>query len=156
MFPRARRSVERDSSPRRNGGGWPRRGRRQGKVRGPGYHPGGGLLYIGRVAIGTAGPATGRSVVFLLDAASGLERRLLTRWIDEQGPPGANGHQAIPIPSSRRARRRRLDGRLEACLAAESDPLLAPLRVAWLPAEEAEGPGHRLSKLLVLGDPRDP
>src|SRR5262249_52706424 len=81
---------------------------------------------------------------------------LLTRWIDEQGPPGANGHQAIPIPSSRRARRRRLDGRLEACLAAESDPLLAPLRVAWLPAEEAEGPGHRLSKLLVLGGPRDP
>ncbi|MFN8545297.1 MAG: glycerol-3-phosphate 1-O-acyltransferase [Candidatus Binatia bacterium] len=101
--------------------------------------------------------SAGRRVVYLMDAASPLERRLLERWIDDHPlPGGGNGNQAVSIPPSRRARRRRLDGRLEACLAVDDDPLLAPLRVAWMPGGEQGGPGRRLSKLLLLGDPRDP
>src|SRR6266568_1346818 len=36
------------------------------------------------------------------------------------------------------------------------DPLLAPLRVAWLPAEQDGVRPARLAQLLTLGDPRDP
>jgi glycerol-3-phosphate O-acyltransferase len=96
-----------------------------------------------------------RRVVFLLDAASGLERRVLERWIGETRASG-RGAEAIPIPPSRRAGPRRLDPRLEASLACDDDPLLTPLRVAWLPKEQ-DGVRHvGLSDLLVFGDPRDP
>jgi glycerol-3-phosphate O-acyltransferase len=98
-----------------------------------------------------------RRVVFLVEAASALEQRVLRRWIAGRGPDGANGVEAIPIPPSRRARgRRRLDPRLEACLATDDDPLLAPLRIAWLPEERDGTRSVGLSDLLVFGDPRDP
>ena len=61
-------------------------------------------------------------------------------------------------PSRRRAAAAvgALDPRLETSLACEDDPLLTPLRVAWLP-EEHEGVRQvGLSDLLVFGDPRDP
>ncbi len=89
--------------------------------------------------------------MFLLDAATAFERRLLQGWIDRQRPAEAPRPEAIPIPPSR-GRRRRIDSRLEALLAAGNDPLLAPLRVAWFgPAR-----GMRLRGLLTVGDPRDP
>ncbi len=96
-------------------------------------------------------------MVFLLDAASGLERRLLEAWIARQQPPAlpAGAWEAIPIPPSRR-RRRRLDPRLEARLATGDDPLLAPLRVAWNPQRLDGAREIRLRDLLTLGDPRDP
>src|SRR5205823_8919141 len=50
----------------------------------------------------------------------------------------------------------RVDPRLEAALAVGDDPLLAPLRVAWLPAEQDGVRPARLAQLLTLGDPRDP
>jgi len=98
-----------------------------------------------------------RRIVFLLDAASGLERRVLERWIEAHRPEGsgANGVEAIAIPSSRR-RRGSLDPRLEAALATDDDPLLAPLRVAWDPGEVDGVREVRLSDLLTFGDPRDP
>jgi len=98
-----------------------------------------------------------RRIVFLLDAASALERRVLERWIEAHRPEGsgANGVEAISIPSSRR-RRGRLDPRLEASLATDDDPLLAPLRVAWDPGEVDGVREVRLSDLLTFGDPRDP
>jgi len=99
-----------------------------------------------------------RAVVFLTDAASPLERRLLERWIERNRPgevaPG--GWETIPIPSSRRPRRGRLDPRLEARLATGDDPLLAPLRVAWDPPNADGAREVRLSDLWSLGDPRDP
>src|SRR5512147_814625 len=78
-----------------------------------------------------------RPIVFLLDAASRLERRLLEQWIEQNRPAGADGTEAIPIPPARAGgrRRRKLDPGLEARLAIGDDPLLAPLRVAWQPAE---------------------
>jgi glycerol-3-phosphate O-acyltransferase len=100
--------------------------------------------------------AGGRRVIFLLDASSRLEQRVLERWIDGNRPPGTNGVTTIIIPPSRRRRRRALDPRLEAALATDDDPLLAPLRVAWFPGGENGARAARLSDLLTLGDPRDP
>ena len=100
----------------------------------------------------------GRHVVFLLDASSALEHRLLEAWIKAHRPANGNatGVSAIPIPPSRRRQRRPLDPRLEAALATDDDPLLAPLRVAWFPGGQNGARAARLSDLLTFGDPRDP
>jgi glycerol-3-phosphate O-acyltransferase len=97
-----------------------------------------------------------RRVVFLLDAGTTVEQRLLEAWIAQHHPPAGVPFAAIAIPPSR-GRRRRVDrAALEGCLASPDDPLLAPLRAAWLAAPERGGPLRRLMKLLVAGDPRDP
>ena len=113
----------------------------------------------------------GRRIVFLVDSASSVERRLIRRWISSHHPEhhpeprskessGDSLHVAvevIPIPSSRRRRRSaELDPRLEETLAAPGDPLMAPLRVIWrAPLRDGE---RRVSflGLLTSGDPRDP
>jgi glycerol-3-phosphate O-acyltransferase len=101
--------------------------------------------------------SNGHRVVFLVDAASAYERRLLEDWIARTRPahvpPGEV--ESIPIPPSRRGRRR-LDPRLEARLATGDDPLLAPVRVAWDPGNVDGKREARFSDLLTLGDPRDP
>ncbi len=97
-----------------------------------------------------------RPVVFLTDTASPLEQRLLARWIEAARPAAAAASEAIPIPSSRRPRRGRVDPRLEARLATGDDPLLAPLRVAWDPPNADGAREVRLSDLWDFGDPRDP
>ena len=101
----------------------------------------------------------GRRVVFLLDAASRLEERLLTTWIERHRPPEVAPAQveAIHVPSSRRQpRQRRIDARLEACLATDDDSLFAPLRIAWQPPQRDGARAVRLPDLLTFGDPRDP
>jgi glycerol-3-phosphate O-acyltransferase len=105
-----------------------------------------------------AAAAPGRRTVYLLDAATAVEERLLLDWVEARPAAGGPGHECITIPSSRRPRRRRpLDPRLEASLAAADDPIFAPLRVAWLPGDEPSGQGLRsFLRLLILGDPRDP
>jgi len=105
-------------------------------------------------------PATnGGRAVFLLDASSGLEHRLLEQWIASVRPDSVSPEDvdAISIPASRRRSRRPRRGHLEALLAAGEDPVLAPLRVAWLAERRLDG--HRavtLRDLLLLGDVRDP
>jgi glycerol-3-phosphate O-acyltransferase len=97
-----------------------------------------------------------RRVVFLLDACSHTELGILRRWIEEHHVPTGILYDAIPIPPTRRRRRTPVDSRLEACLAAADDPMLTPLRVAWLPGPARGGPRRRFLRLLLLGDPRDP
>ena len=100
-----------------------------------------------------------RRIVFLIDAASPLEQRLLEEWIARNRPPACppNGTETIPIPPSRSGRRRGpIDPRLDASLAAGDDALLAPLRIAWQPAQKDGVRAVRLSDLLTFGDPRDP
>jgi len=100
----------------------------------------------------------GERILFLLDAASGLEERLLRSWVERNLPEGADptNVEVFRIPSSRRRRRRSPDPKLEAALATGENPILAPLRVVWL-AEERQGRrSARLSDVLKLGDPRDP
>ena len=101
--------------------------------------------------------ANGRRIVFLIDASSGTEARLLEAWTARHRPdgPGPSGCEAIRIPPTRRRRRVSL-ARLEACLAAGDDPLLAPLRVAWFPKERGGERAAVLSDLLRLRDPHDP
>src|SRR5205823_6640634 len=84
-------------------------------------------------------PAGGRRIVFLLDASSRLERRLLERWIERARPEGtaAAAYDVVAIPPSRRRRR-----------AGRVDPRL--------PAEQDGVRPARLAQLLTLGDPRDP
>ena len=98
--------------------------------------------------------AGGRRVIFLLDAATRLERKLLRGWIARHTPPGTQV-ETLAIPSSRR-RSGRIDPRLEPALAAGDDPLLAPLRVVWRPRRRGGVHQARLSDLSKLGDPRDP
>ena len=94
-------------------------------------------------------------VVFLIDASSSLEANLLGEWIDRNAPADGPVVDRLRLPASRSGRGK-LDAGLEATLAIGDDPLLAPLRVAWL-AKEREGVrSARLSDLLKFGDPRDP
>jgi len=103
------------------------------------------------------GEGPGR-LLFLLDASSPLERRLLVEWIERQRPPAADpaADQAVAIPASRRSRSRKLDPALEAALASPQDTLLAPLRVIWRPPLIDGIRAVRLRHLLSFGDPRDP
>jgi glycerol-3-phosphate O-acyltransferase len=119
------------------------------------------LQGIGELGTEPLWPVTnGRRAVFLLDASSSLEKRLLRDWIEHACPEGVAPADvdAIPIPPSRRKPRRpRLDRRLESRLAAGDDPLLAPLRVAWLPRLDERGePAFGIRDLVFFGDPRDP
>jgi glycerol-3-phosphate O-acyltransferase len=96
-------------------------------------------------------------VVLLIDASSGLERRLIQGWIERHTPEGGEPPLCVGLPPSRRRRRKRASlATLEACLAAEGDLLLAPLRVAWLARKRDGVRAARFSDLLRLGDPRDP
>ncbi len=101
---------------------------------------------------------TGSAVVFLVDASSRLERRLLEGWIERHRPETARAGDCrlLTLPSSRRRGRSRLDPELEAVLATDEDPVLAPLRVAWLPGLKDGVRAVRLGDLLTFGDPRDP
>lgn len=97
----------------------------------------------------------GRDVVFLLDAASRFESRLLHAWIDRHRPESDAKVEILTLRSSRR-RRGKLDPGLEPILASGDDPLLAPLRIAWLAPERDGRREVRPSDLLTLADPRDP
>jgi len=96
-----------------------------------------------------------RYVVFLLDASSSLEHKLLRAWIERHRPETSVEIECIEIPPTRRRRNVSL-ATLEATLASGDDVLLAPLRVAWLPRKRNGVRAARLSDLLGLGDPRDP
>jgi glycerol-3-phosphate O-acyltransferase len=101
----------------------------------------------------------GKPLLFLLDASSPLERKLLTGWIERHTPAGtpAGAVQSAAIPASRRRRRRRdVDPRLEAFLRTDDDPLLVPLRVVWLVPERRGDRAVGWRDLLSFGDPRDP
>ena len=95
-------------------------------------------------------------VVFLIDASSNLERRLMRAWIDRNRPSGATV-DPVCIPASRRRRRGcRIDPGLESRMERDDDPVLVPLRIAWLAPRRDGTRSVRLADLLKLGDPRDP
>jgi glycerol-3-phosphate O-acyltransferase len=107
-----------------------------------------------------AWPESKGRVVFLLDACSALETKMLERWIRDAKPEAVpqGDVEVVPIPPSRRRSRRRGGGlaRLESALAAGDDPLMAPLRVAWF-ADSSDSFRHLSTfDILTMTDPRDP
>lgn len=106
--------------------------------------------------------ASGRPIVFLVDGG-GLERRLVDRWIKENAPAGS-AVEAVRIPSTRARDLGKLDAALVDRLAflyekagsGGPDPLLAPVRVAWLPRERNGERFVGFFDLLTLGNPRAP
>jgi glycerol-3-phosphate O-acyltransferase len=100
--------------------------------------------------------ATARRVIYLLDAHGRIEARMLHDWIVAQPADGAvAGALSVPLSGPRRrALRSGPDSGLGNCLATEDDPLLVPLRVAWMPPENTGFRG--LWRLLLFGDPHDP
>ena len=71
--------------------------------------------------------------LYLLDASSRFEERLLAAWVESRTEGHAALRDAVPIPPSRRRRRRVGLSPLEVALAGDDDPELIPLRVAWMP-----------------------
>ncbi len=107
-----------------------------------------------------AWPIAEGPIIFLLEESGDLERKVLQGWIARHQPaamhPG-NVQMAILPQTRRRRRRRRLDNRLDAFLAGQGDPLLVPIRLAWLPSSSRDGKRTvGLRDMLELGDPRDP
>ncbi|HYC53781.1 MAG TPA: glycerol-3-phosphate 1-O-acyltransferase [Candidatus Binatia bacterium] len=100
-------------------------------------------------------------IVFLLDACTDLERRLLNDWVARQRPEGfANSAiEVVSIPPSRgpsRKRRGSGHGSLESSISAGGDPLMAPLRVAWFSGKTDGLRNLSTLDMLTMSDPRDP
>jgi len=101
----------------------------------------------------------GRRVVFLLDSATSIERTILKRWIQRNRPQDAGDTPAesIRIPCSRKpGARSSLGPSLEDRLATDDDPMMAPLRIAWISEQGIDAAPPHMLRLLVFGDPYDP
>jgi glycerol-3-phosphate O-acyltransferase len=98
--------------------------------------------------------AADRPILFLLDASSGLERRMLVEWIARTAPPGAD-YRVVEMPPSRRRRfGRSVAVSVRHALDVPGDHFLTPLRVVWMADPKRREP--RLIDLVTFGDPRDP
>ncbi|MDJ0749372.1 MAG: glycerol-3-phosphate 1-O-acyltransferase [Woeseiaceae bacterium] len=98
------------------------------------------------------------SVLFLLDAAHGVERTLLEQWCDStREAAGAMATEASRATLSILfGKKGRVDvGDLPRFLDGPGDMRVVPLRVVWLPPESRRRPGPRMRD-LITGDPRHP
>ena len=91
--------------------------------------------------------------VFLVDAGS-FDRRLIEEWVAKNHPGVAP--EFIRIPPTRAWDAGKLRPELAERLARGDDPILTPIRVAWLPRQFNGERAVRLSDLLTLGNPRAP
>lgn len=90
-------------------------------------------------------------VLFVLDVGNSFERDILQQWIDHHGGTSAP-HVALDLGDDRKG----IDvSRLQGQLDLAPETRIAPLRITWLPTEEAINSGPRLRD-LVFGDPRRP
>jgi glycerol-3-phosphate O-acyltransferase len=89
--------------------------------------------------------------LYLIDDVDAVEREELDRWVRDAG--GEASHLVV-LPDLRNAPATALEEFADR-LAEAGDPLLTPLRVAWLPKERD---GRQTARLrdLALGDPRHP
>jgi glycerol-3-phosphate O-acyltransferase len=99
----------------------------------------------------------GRPVCFLVDASGPIERRLVDEWVEANRPADVP-HSVVRMPPSRGRRWRHGDGveAMRRILDSGADPLLVPVRVAWLSPIRRTRRVPRLIDLITLGDPRDP
>jgi glycerol-3-phosphate O-acyltransferase len=85
--------------------------------------------------------------VVLVSADTPVERAVIDDWLDQAGS-GAGDGAVERVPATGPA--------LQARLSAGDDPLLVPVRVAWLPAERKGQRRARWSDLLLMTNPRRP
>jgi glycerol-3-phosphate O-acyltransferase len=99
----------------------------------------------------------GEPVVFLGEASTRTEQRLLEQWVNEKRP-GASAPADVELMTFPHPRHDELvgAGRLQARLTALDDPVLAPIRIAWLPRERNGERMARVVDLLAMRDPRSP
>lgn len=93
----------------------------------------------------------GARVVYLLDAASHYEARMLSRWLRRQ----VENPETVPIKSSRR-RRAGVPDELDSVLESPDPLFLIPVRVAWMAPEKDGRRSVGWSEVFKPGDPRDP
>ncbi|MEH6634002.1 MAG: glycerol-3-phosphate 1-O-acyltransferase [Halioglobus sp.] len=97
-----------------------------------------------------------QQVLFILDTRNSFEQELLKGWIHHHTNSGSEEFQAPQVCLDLGDDRKSIDSaQLVMALALPNDTLVAPLRVAWLPSQEAIDSGPRLRD-LVFGDPRHP
>ncbi len=95
--------------------------------------------------------------VVLLDAASELEATLINEWIERASASVRAPIDTFRLPPSRRRRRfSSVDPSIDQRLRKEDDPLLIPVRVAWLAAERDGQRMITVRDIVRFGDPRDP
>lgn len=99
-------------------------------------------------------PTDGRPLLYLVDASSIVEQRLLDGWVEHHRTADVPS-EAVCIPPSRKPRRRCPDSDRLATLLT-NDPLLVPLRVAWLAPRRHGRRSVSFVDLFRLTDPRVP
>ena len=102
-------------------------------------------------------PDTPRTL-FLAQSSSPVEAKALEDWIDEQRSALVGQVVelvALPFPRDR-AGDEALGRSLLRHVDSSDDPLLVPIRVAWLPKERNGQRTARLVDVVVVGDPRRP
>jgi len=101
-------------------------------------------------------PEGEQQVLFLLDTRNSFEEKLLDGWIRHHTGSRGTTALAAQVCLDLGDDRQGIDTTaLITALALPADTLVAPLRVAWLPSQEAIDSGPRLRD-LILGDPRHP
>lgn len=101
--------------------------------------------------------AAGEPVVFLAEASTPVEHRLIERWVEQHRPSETTPSEVelIAFPHPRNDELVGVGG-LQARMTRGDDPMLAPLRIAWLPSPQREDRASRVSDLLLMRDPRNP
>ncbi len=84
----------------------------------------------------------------LVDASTPIERRLIDEWLAGGGLSVADS-PATQIPLKARSLEHRLVGRSD-------DPLIVPVKIAWLPPERDGARRARFSDVIALTNPRNP
>jgi len=97
-----------------------------------------------------------QQVLFILDTRNSFEQELLQGWIYQHIQSGSEEFQASQVCLNLDEDRKGMgSSQLVTALALPADTLVAPLRVVWLPPQEAINSGPRLHD-LIFGDPRQP
>ena len=95
-----------------------------------------------------------RKVLFILDTRNSFEQELLRNWIrhHNEGAIADIPHVNLDLRDEQHGIN---SAPLVSALNVPADTLVIPLRVTWLPSQEAINSGPRLRDMFY-GDPRDP
>ena len=94
--------------------------------------------------------------IYLIQARGAVERQLLEDWVQEQRRDTSDApieHLYLVAPRKETAI---APQSLQMRLQRGDDPLLAPIRITWLPKQRQGKRSIRLRDLILIGDPRNP